>query len=245
MAFFHNQRKVYMKKLTLVRGLPGSGKSTYAKSLGCLHFEQDQFLVRGGKYEWSRETVIDAVEYCKHMTKCAMVYGLDIVVANVFAKAQYIDTYIELAKFASYEVTLVEVRGDFGSVHSVPPESMKKMRDMWEHIDADVVIDNTHQPSYPAPVDPTMPKDRDELQKLLNDAYRRRNQEAHEAHRIAQDRGRAFVAAYLSNGFNATQAAIAAGYSPKAAAQIGCDLMRRKDVAELLALHTTSEEAVQ
>lgn len=52
--------------------------------------------------------------------------------------------------------------------------------------------------------------------------------------RTATDRGRAFVAAYLSNGFNATQAAIAAGYSPKAATQTGSDLLRRPDVVELL-----------
>lgn len=51
----------------------------------------------------------------------------------------------------------------------------------------------------------------------------------------AADRGRAFVAAYMANGFNATQAAIAAGYSPKAATQIGSDLLRRPDVVELLA----------
>ena len=53
--------------------------------------------------------------------------------------------------------------------------------------------------------------------------------------RTAVDRGRAFVAAYLANGFNVTEAAISAGYSAKGAAQIGCDLMRRKDVVDLLA----------
>lgn len=53
--------------------------------------------------------------------------------------------------------------------------------------------------------------------------------------RTAQDRGRMFVAAYMANGFNATQAAIAAGYSPKAATQTGSDLLRRPDVVELLA----------
>jgi len=32
--------------------------------------------------------------------------------------------------------------------------------------------------------DPSMPKDRDELQRMLNAAYRKGNQDAHEAHRI-------------------------------------------------------------
>lgn len=35
--------------------------------------------------------------------------------------------------------------------------------------------------------DPTMPKDREELQKLLNEAYRRGNQAAHEAHEFVKN----------------------------------------------------------
>lgn len=40
--------------------------------------------------------------------------------------------------------------------------------------------------------------------------------------------------AYLANGHNAAQAAIAAGYSAKTADQKGCQLLHRPDVVELL-----------
>lgn len=50
----------------------------------------------------------------------------------------------------------------------------------------------------------------------------------------SEDRGRAFVLAYLSNGHNATQAAISAGYSAKSAAQKGSDLLHRPDVVAIL-----------
>ena len=33
-----------MKKLIIIRGLPGSGKSTFAKSLNCTHFETDMYF---------------------------------------------------------------------------------------------------------------------------------------------------------------------------------------------------------
>jgi len=41
-----------MSKLILVRGLPGSGKSTFAKTFGCLHVEADMFYIVGGKYRF-------------------------------------------------------------------------------------------------------------------------------------------------------------------------------------------------
>lgn len=44
-------------------------------------------------------------------------------------------------------------------------------------------------------------------------------------------RRRAFVAEYLGNGFNATRAALAVGYSKRNAANAGCALRRDPDVA--------------
>lgn len=40
-------------KVKILRGLPGSGKSTYAKKLaeeGWLHFENDMYFMKNGKY---------------------------------------------------------------------------------------------------------------------------------------------------------------------------------------------------
>jgi phage terminase small subunit len=43
---------------------------------------------------------------------------------------------------------------------------------------------------------------------------------------------RAFVEAYLANGFNATKAAIAAGYSEKTAYSIGSENLRKPEISE-------------
>lgn len=51
------------------------------------------------------------------------------------------------------------------------------------------------------------------------------------------DRQRAFVDAYLANGFNATQAAIAAGYSPQSARTRGYDLVRNPDIRAHIDAH--------
>jgi predicted kinase len=47
-----------MATLTIVRGLPGSGKSTYAKSLNVFHIEADMFCMKDGKYEFDAERVV-------------------------------------------------------------------------------------------------------------------------------------------------------------------------------------------
>ena len=38
-----------MKKLILLRGIPGCGKSTLAKSLGGIHIEADQYFMEDGE----------------------------------------------------------------------------------------------------------------------------------------------------------------------------------------------------
>lgn len=45
---------------------------------------------------------------------------------------------------------------------------------------------------------------------------------------------RAFVEAYLANGFNATQAAITAGYSEKTAYSIGQENLKKPEIAEFV-----------
>lgn len=44
----------------------------------------------------------------------------------------------------------------------------------------------------------------------------------------------AFIEAYLTNGFNATKAALAAGYSEKTAYSIGSENLRKPDISEVI-----------
>ena len=48
---------------------------------------------------------------------------------------------------------------------------------------------------------------------------------------------KAFIIEYISNGFNATQAAIKAGYSKKSAAETGCEILMNSNVKEEILKH--------
>jgi tRNA uridine 5-carbamoylmethylation protein Kti12 len=53
------------KILYIVRGIPGSGKTTFAKSLNCPVFEADMFFVNSqGIYNFDYTKIKDAHAWC-------------------------------------------------------------------------------------------------------------------------------------------------------------------------------------
>ena len=49
------------KTLFILRGLPGSGKTTLAKSIGAVHFEADMYFMEGNEYKF------DVTKLKRHM----------------------------------------------------------------------------------------------------------------------------------------------------------------------------------
>ena len=129
-----------MKELFLLRGLPGSGKSTLAKSLGGVHIEADQYFMENGEYKFDATKIKHAHNYCQSQTLAWM--GSDgqqvnvdrIVVSNTFTQYWEMEVYFELAKQYGYQVhsLIVENRHGNQSIHSVPPETIEKMKNRFE-----------------------------------------------------------------------------------------------------------------
>ncbi|MCV5737299.1 ATP-binding protein, partial [Escherichia coli] len=73
--------------LTLVRGLPGSGKSTYAKTLDAVLVEADQFFInKNDTYQYDPALIKNAHAWCQLETKRLLRAEFDVVVANTFVK---------------------------------------------------------------------------------------------------------------------------------------------------------------
>ena len=129
-----------MKTLYIVRGVPGSGKSTFAKSIGGIHIEADQFFMINGKYNFDITKLKLAHKYCQNQTEAwmktdgAQVNNDKIVVSNTFTQEWEMKPYFELAEKYGYIVFTVIVENRHGrkNIHDVPEDKVQQMKDRFE-----------------------------------------------------------------------------------------------------------------
>ena len=132
------------RKLRIFRGLPGSGKSTMAKTMGGPVFEADQFFMEDGEYKFNPKKLKDAHAWCKDSVEEAMMFLKERVnVANTFTQHWEMKDYIDMAESHGYEVEVYHVQGEWGNVHGVPPEAIKRMKDRWEPYEGEEIMDNS------------------------------------------------------------------------------------------------------
>ena len=129
-----------MKTLYIVRGIPGSGKSTFAKSIGGVHIEADQFFMMNGKYNFDITKIKLAHKYCQNQTEAWMktdgtqVNNNKIVVSNTFTQEWEMEPYFKLAEKYGYKTFSLIVENRHGGVneHGVPEDKLEIMKNRFE-----------------------------------------------------------------------------------------------------------------
>jgi len=124
-----------MKELFLLRGLPGAGKSTLAKSLGGKYFEADMFFVRDGEYKFDGTKIKAAHEWCRSSVGGLMINDEPrLIVSNTFTEEWEMEAYYKLAEKYGYRVysLIVENRHGNESVHDVPAQAIDIMEKRFE-----------------------------------------------------------------------------------------------------------------
>lgn len=131
-----------MATLHLVRGIPGSGKSSFVRKTfpGILHIENDMFHMHDGKYDWRSEHMKDAISWCAEMVETALANSMDVVVANTFTKKKFIEFYKKLADEYHAKFNVYRCIGNFKNVHGLTNSTVKNFEDNMEDWPGETIV---------------------------------------------------------------------------------------------------------
>ena len=126
------------KTFIIIRGLPGSGKSTLSHDLARISTlrgysiqirETDMYFMKDGKYEFDASKLSLYHNQNQIAVWDDMNNDVDwVVLANTSLTINEIDSYIRFAASFGYHVEVLTATGNYESIHSVPAYTMKKMR---------------------------------------------------------------------------------------------------------------------
>lgn len=133
-----------MKELFLLRGLPGSGKSTFANFIWNEYAicEADKFFYDlEGHYLFDASKLREAHKWCRDEVETRMKdnelnpqYYPEIVVSNTFTQEWEMEEYFKLAEKYGYMVFTIVVENRHGGVneHGVPEDKLEQMKNRFE-----------------------------------------------------------------------------------------------------------------
>lgn len=126
--------------LYLIRGIPGSGKSTFANE--CLNAfivcEADMWFDKFNSGEFAASRLKEAHAWCLQQAKDGLVLGHNVTVANTFMRRwelqPYYDMVAELNDRSDEPIKIFEIiaNGAFDNVHGVPEAKVREMQCRFE-----------------------------------------------------------------------------------------------------------------
>ena len=132
--------------LIIIRGVPGSGKSTYAKSVVDWYnniIEADQYFVRAdGVYDFNPKLLKNAHEWCYNSVTEVLqeMPTYTICVANTFTRIWEMQKYIDFAKANNIPFKVVRCTGNYKNVHGVPDSKVKQMLERFEDYEGEEFV---------------------------------------------------------------------------------------------------------
>jgi predicted kinase len=137
-------------KLTIVRGLPGSGKTTKAYEIiskynraveVVAHLEADLFHMIKSQYVYKPELASYAHMFCEGTTAYYLNKGHNVVVSNTFVTKSSIIPYYDLAELMGAEFEIITCDGQYESVHNIPKDVMARMVEFFEKFDTEEFLE--------------------------------------------------------------------------------------------------------
>lgn len=129
-----------MTTLYLIRGIPGSGKTTLAQSMiasgmADYFFEADAHMVDShGNYAFNPSILGDCHAACQNETRSALMNGSNVAVSNTSTTNREVDFYQDIASQcgAKFVSIILENRHEGNNIHDVPKDKLQQMRNRFQ-----------------------------------------------------------------------------------------------------------------
>lgn len=141
-------KKIIPPKLILVRGLPGSGKSTFAKSMikdskvKMYHYEADMYFMKDKEYVFDMSKIGEAHSWCQTKTMEKLMKNETVIVSNTFSRLWEMQPYFNMGIMLDIEVEVYCMKSMYANIHNVPEEIIERMKDSWEKYEDESYIKN-------------------------------------------------------------------------------------------------------
>lgn len=134
----------------IIRGQQGAGKTTLAKTIAqrfigrkmrVKRIETDMYFTKNGNYEWVREKLPEAHEWCRNTFKKSLEANDITIVSNVFKTRGSVHEYAKMAKLAGVKPVIIRLKTNHPNVHGVPEECVRDTEEHMENIAYEWVIE--------------------------------------------------------------------------------------------------------
>jgi predicted kinase len=152
MNWFKRQKKAQSKIMYIMRGLPGSGKSTKAKNLAGdngIVLSTDDFFTIDGKYKYDPAMIGEAHFWNEMRAQEAIRNNISpIVIDNTSVEAWESKKYVQMGTKTGYDIRIEEADTDWAfnpeelskrNTHEVPQGNIERMLEKWH---PDLTVDD-------------------------------------------------------------------------------------------------------
>lgn len=128
-----------MSNLYIIRGVPGSGKTTLAAEMEqCgmvdIFCEADTYMVNAfGEYQFNPSRLKDCHAACQRTSDSALNAGYNVAVSNTFTRKWEMQPYLDMAEKHGAKVTVIVCQGEYKNTHGVTDDKVEEMKRRFEY----------------------------------------------------------------------------------------------------------------